>query len=612
MKFINKKYSLPIITGFAVALLDLLFWIWFVVYGLMHPYQGIFEEGLWGMMIFHMPSSILLPVLGNSILEPFFTNGSIIPQTVFLFVVGICQYFIVGYLLGCIISFIKKRFKNRQEDSKKQDNKIIIEKNKKPRSIIKRVFLVFLATLFVSLLTVMMPKGLDGMLFGIIPVILIFFLLPFVSGILLILVQDKNRSYEFLPALLVGTVINNIAIVVVAYFVEYSRHLYLYKPPFNFYTLLDMFLFFAVLSLFGGLIGLVIRGTSEQFKKYPNSKIVLILKKMFGGIFLGIGSLGIVVYTIIFLYLFFNPSSHWLRYIMADFRIIDVIGFWGYYPMLISIFCILAIPLIFIINLGIIPLFPSKKYLNKKISLRLLIYFGIFLVIFLLSFIYLDSEFKVKEAEMKASIQENHINIKDFKNIYISPYVEFDDVIIKQGDDFDILIKGSEYDQIGLEFAKVDNTLNIKRSEFETFFNTNTWTVENRNILFRAGSKRLAIEITMPDIEKIENEGANVELENLEVDNLEIKLTHRFNNIKGNIKVVDTLKLDTNGGIINLTGSAKNLIINSGDCWIEMDKFKVEQATINAVNTSRLNVYVTDNMEVVSGENSGIINHFDK
>ena len=163
-----------------------------------------------------------------------------------------------------------------------------------------------------------------------------------------------------------------------------------------------------------------------------------------------------------------------------------------------------------------------------------------------------------------------------------------------------------------MDFEKTGDTLNIKRSELETCFNTDTWTVENRDILFRAGSKHLTIEITMPDIEKIENEGANIELENLEVDNIEIKLNNRFNSIKGNIKADNILKLDAKGGIINLSGSAKNLIINSGDCWIEMDEFIVEKATIDAINTSRLNVYVTGNMEVLSGKNSGIVNHYDK
>ncbi len=476
----------------------------------------------------------------------------------------------------------------------------------------KRVFWIFLATLVASLLIVMMPKGLDGILFGILPVVLIFFLLPFVAGILLILIQDKNRSYDFLPVLLAGTVINNIAIILVAYFIEYSRHGYLYKPPFNFYILLDMFLFFAVLSLFGGLIGLVIRGASEQFKNYSNSKIKIFLRKMLGGIFLGAGSLGIVVSTIIFLYLFFNPSSSWLRYIMADFRIIDVVGFFNYYLLLLSLTIIIAIPLIFLGILGLMLFFSKKNIFNLKLFSRIILLFILCLGVFVFQSSRLNTKFQNKKIELKERMQEINIDIKNFENIYISSFVKFDDVIIEQGESFGIAVKGSEYDQIGLEFEKVGDTLNIKRSELETYYNTDTWTMENDKIPFPAGTKHLTIEITMPDVQKIESEGGHIELMGLEVENIKIKLNKRFNNIQGDIKVAGTLELDAKGGIINLTGSTKNLIIDSGDCWIEMDKFIAEKATINATNTSRLNVYVTGNMGILSGKNSGIVNYYDE
>jgi len=62
IKIIKKKLSLPIFTGLIVASLDLAFWIWFVVYGLTHARPGIWEEGLLGMMILHMPVSVLLPI----------------------------------------------------------------------------------------------------------------------------------------------------------------------------------------------------------------------------------------------------------------------------------------------------------------------------------------------------------------------------------------------------------------------------------------------------------------------------------------------------------------------------------------------------------------------
>ncbi|MFA5368910.1 MAG: DUF2807 domain-containing protein [Candidatus Paceibacterota bacterium] len=475
----------------------------------------------------------------------------------------------------------------------------------------KKISFIFIGTVIINLLIMLSPRSLDGMVFGYIPVILIYLLIPFVSGILFILLQNKNRSYEFLPILFIGTLVNNIAIVLVAYFVEYSRHLYLYKPPFDFYMFLDMFSPFVVLSLAGGLIGLVIRGISEQFKKYPNSKITITLRKIFGGIFLGVGSLGILTSVIIFLILFFNPSCSWLQHVMVDFRIIDVVEFFNYYLSLLSLLAIITIPLFFVGILGLM-LFSSKKNIfNLKLFLKLILLFILCLGIFILQSCHLNTEFQNKKTELKEKMQEVSIDIKDFDSIYISRYVKFDDIIIKQGEYFDIKVIGSEYDQIGLEFAKVGDTLNIKRSELETYYNTNTWTMENDKIPFAAGTKRLTIEITMPDIEKIENEAANIILEDLEINNLEIKLTHRFNNIKGNIEVANTLKLEAEGGIINLTGSAKNLIINSGDCWIEMDKFTTEQATINAINTSRLNVYVTGNMEVVSGKNSGIVNYYD-
>jgi len=480
------------------------------------------------------------------------------------------------------------------------------------RKIIKKISWLLIFNLAVTLIAASTRRGIDSIFFDFVPAIFVLFImLPFASGILLILIQDKNRSYQFLATLLIGSCLNNIAIILVLNVTEYFRHGYLYRQFIDIFEMMRLFLPLFGISVFGGLIGLVIRGASEQFKKYPNSKITIAFRKIFGSVFIGIGALGGLVSLAMFLVLFFNTSSSWLNMVMVDFKLIEVVGVILYYLLLLSVLSIVLIPLTFLANLGLKLLFPEKKFVNKKIALRLIIYFFISLIIFLLLSIYTGSEFEVKKAEMKADIQENHIDIMDFKNVYISRFVEFDDIIIKQGENFDIAVKGSEYDRIGLDFEKTDDTLNIKRSEMETYFNTDTWTVENRDILFRAGSKHLTIEITMPDIEKIENEGANIELENLEVDNMEIKLTNRFNNIKGSIKVEDTLKLDAKGGIINLTGSAKNLIINSGDCWIEMDKLMAEDAAINAENTSRLNVNVSGNMDVQSGVNSGIVNHYE-
>jgi len=393
---------------------------------------------------------------------------------------------------------------------------------------------------------------------------------------------------------------------------EYFRHGYAYRQFIDIFAMAQLFLPLFAISVFGGLIGLVIRGTSEQIKKNPDSKITLVFKKIFGGIFLSIGAIGLSVVAAVFLVLAFHPSSSWLNMVMVDFKLMEVIGSTPYYLLLLSALSIVLIPLIFIIILGLMQLFPEKKFFNKKLFSCLVIYFFIWLVMFLLLSFYTKSKFELKKAEMKKNKIERHFDINNFDNIQVSRFVKYDEIMIKQGDQFSIIAKGSEFDQIGLEFEKInDDILFIKRSEFETYYNTDTWTVENReNILFPAGTKHLSIEITMPDIEKISLNGGHIGLIDFKVDNIEIKLNKRFNNIKGNIEVEDTLKLDAQGGIINLDGVAKNLIINSGDCWIEMDDFNVENATINAKNTSRLNVSVSNNIEIQLNENSGITNHY--
>ncbi len=351
------------------------------------------------------------------------------------------------------------------------------------------------------------------------------------------------------------------------------------------------------------------RGLSSK----TESKLIFILRKLFGGTFLILGVIGTLIFSVIFLILFFYPSSSLLNWVMVDFKLIEVIGVIGYYLLLLSSLFILLIPTIFIVVLGL-TLFKRKIFFKFKLFLRLLLILLLWFAIFTLLSFHVESKFEEKKAEMKANRSTKHFYIKDFDNIYVSKFVEFDEITIKQGEQFSIVAKGSQYDQIGLDFEKINNdTLFIKRSELETYYNTDIWVVENRdNILFHAGAKHLAIEITMPDIEKIEIEGGHIELVDFNVDDIEIQLNKRFNNVKGNITVEDTLKLNASGGIINLDGSAKNLIINSGDCWIEMDEFIVENAIINAENTSRLNVNVSNDINIQSSKNSGITNYYSK
>lgn len=439
-------------------------------------------------------------------------------------------------------------------------------------------------------------------------------LLPIIAGVLLAVIQDKNRSYEFLPGIVIGSFISSFVFTCVIQVFECFD--YSYGPHCPIPSLSSVIPFVLMLSgifIFGGLIGIVIKGIFLLLKIKKESKLVLFLRKISGGLLIGIGSAGSLFCIVIFLILSFHPSSSLLNRVMVDFRLIDVTGFVIYYLLLLSTLAIVLIPLVFVIILGLSSYFIKKNFFNPKLFIKLALLFFLFLAVFFPLSFYVESRFEEKKAMMKENQIERYFDIKDFHNISVSRFVEFDTIIVKQGQDFNIVAKGSEYDQIGLDFEKVDNnTLLIKRSELETYYNTDTWTMENRDKFFPAGTKNLTIEITIPDVEKILLSGGNMELMDLEVDNIEIALNKRFNNIKGNIIVKDTLKLDAKGGIINLNGSAENLIINSGDCWIEMDELDVENAEISANNTSRLNVNVSDDLEIKSNNNSVITNHYDE
>jgi hypothetical protein len=451
-----------------------------------------------------------------------------------------------------------------------------------------------------------------GLLFAVKPDWFIFLwgwqvlLLPLTTGIIMVLVQNEDRSYRFVPKLIIGSVLTFFIYPFLWQLIEYD-----YDGYFSFSVVLDMSLFLSIVCIFGGLIGIVIRGITLLLKENHQTKLVLTIKKIFGVIFLSLGTIGFLVSVVIFLILSFNSSSSLFNRFMVDFKPIEVIGIVRYYIFLLSALFIISIPTIFVAILGLDLLAIKKKFFNKKLFIGLILVFFLGLVTFFLLFSYTESKFEEKKAIMKENKIERYFDLKDFNSIYVSRFVKFDEITVRQGDKFSIMAKGSQYDLINLDFENINNTLSIKRSELESYYNTETWIMENDKIPFSAGTKYLKIEITMPDIKKIDLDGGHLKLDNLEVDNIEIKLNKRFTEIRGNIIVKDTLKLDAKGGVINFTGSAQNLIINSGDCWIEMDKFIVEKATINAKNTSRLNVNVSDNMQVLSGENSGIVNHAD-
>ncbi|HNV12634.1 MAG TPA: DUF45 domain-containing protein [bacterium] len=325
-------------------------------------------------------------------------------------------------------------------------------------------------------------------------------LLPLTAGILMVLAQNEDKSYHFLPKLIVGSFLTSfIFIIIWQIIIEYD-----YDGHFLFLPVLQTALFFAAIIIFGGLMGIVIRGITLLLTKNPPAKSVLVFKKIFGAIFLSLGTIGFLVSVVIFLILSFNSSSSLFDRFMVDFKTIEVIGIVRYYIFLLSALFIISIPTIFVAILGLDLLAIKKKFFNKKLFIGLILVFFLGLVTFFLLFSYTESKFEEKKAIMKENKIERYFDLKDFNSIYVSRFVKFDEITVRQGDKFSIMAKGSQYDLINLDFENINNTLSIKRSELESYYNTETWIMENDKIPFSAGTKYLKIEITMPDIKKID------------------------------------------------------------------------------------------------------------
>jgi len=100
---------MPVKFGLVVASLDMVLWIWYVIRGITGP-DHYFGEGLMAMGILHLPASALLAFLGSIVPLPFVTNDSLVPTTIYVFLVGITQYYLIGYLLGKLVLVVRGKF----------------------------------------------------------------------------------------------------------------------------------------------------------------------------------------------------------------------------------------------------------------------------------------------------------------------------------------------------------------------------------------------------------------------------------------------------------------------------------------------------------------------
>jgi len=91
-------------------------------------------------------------------------------------------------------------------------------------------------------------------------------LIPFIAGMLMVLVQNENKSYRFLPKLIIGSFLTSFVFVALWQLIEYD-----YDGYFILLGALQMALFFSIVCMFGGLIGIVIRGITLLIKKYAKN-----------------------------------------------------------------------------------------------------------------------------------------------------------------------------------------------------------------------------------------------------------------------------------------------------------------------------------------------------
>ena len=90
--------------------------------------------------------------------------------------------------------------------------------------------------------------------------------IPITAGMLMVLVQNENRSYNFLPKLIIGSLLTSFMFVALWQLIEYD-----YDGHFIFLGAIQMILFFSIVSIFGGLVGIVIRGITLLIKKYAKN-----------------------------------------------------------------------------------------------------------------------------------------------------------------------------------------------------------------------------------------------------------------------------------------------------------------------------------------------------
>jgi hypothetical protein len=142
--------------------------------------------------------------------------------------------------------------------------------------------------------------------------IIVSMLVPIATGLITVLLQDKNKSYDYLPALLYSSVFFSLAAVFFGQFRLYFTDEL--KVPFSsyinpfFYEGLDDTLVLFAMYFGGGLLGIAIKGVNQVF--FPKHKFRLNLNIPFSVSFL-IGVVVLLVANIYYVLISIPPDGRW-------------------------------------------------------------------------------------------------------------------------------------------------------------------------------------------------------------------------------------------------------------------------------------------------------------
>jgi len=88
--------------------------------------------------------------------------------------------------------------------------------------------------------------------------------IPFLAGMAMIFVQPETKSYRFAPKLIIGSALVSFGYAFLLQLIEYFRYYDYFEKPFSWFVnlpkIVPFALFLAAVCIFGGLVGIAIKG----------------------------------------------------------------------------------------------------------------------------------------------------------------------------------------------------------------------------------------------------------------------------------------------------------------------------------------------------------------